>query len=147
MKTNSRHLKTTTLVALIAALAVFGLLHKGARAEDREEFLAFGVQGITRGQTVRLHAVPLGVATVQSVELMIYDSQGNLLAHSSERLLPGQAASLELPFPERDSNRLEIYGVMRFVNGRPRTGYVIPTMETIDDSTGKTIFMGVDPTG
>jgi hypothetical protein len=149
MKANSRHLKATTLVALIAALAVFGLLHKRARAEDKEEFLAFGVTGITRGQTARLHAVPVGVQDPHLVELIIYDSQGNVLAQSSQRLVPGRAATLSLDFASVgvETNRLEIYTVMRFVNGAPRRGYIIPTMEVIDDDTGKTLFMSVDPTG
>jgi hypothetical protein len=118
-----------------------------ASAEGRGEFLAFGVLGITPGQTARLHAVALGVPETQEVELLIYDSRGHVLARSPERLHPGRPATLALPFIERDGNRLELYAVIRLVNGAPRRGYVISTLEVVDDATGKTMFASVNPEG
>ena len=140
--------KSKLIVALALVTLVAGVVNHGrVRAEDKEEFLAFGVFGITGGQTARLHAVPVGVASAQLVELMFFDRNGNLLAQSTERLLPGQAASLDFAPVGVEISRKEIYAVMRFVNGRPRRGYVIPTVEVIDDFTRKTIFMIADPEG
>ena len=138
---------------LIAAFALFTFLAAGVvnnsrvSAEDKEELLASGVFGITGEQTARLHAVPVGVAIPKHVDLMFFDRNGNLLAQSTERLLPGQAASLDFNPVGVENSRKEIYAVMRFVNGRPRRGYVIPTVEVIDDFSRKTIFMIADPEG
>jgi hypothetical protein len=148
MKTPNTKTKRVSLIALAVVIACVCIVsRRAAGAEDKLDFLAFGVVGITPGQTVRLHAVSVGVPDVQNVELMFFDSQGNLLGHSFERLLPGRAASLDFTPIDVRFNRMEIYSVMRFVNGSPRRGYVIPTAEVIDDSTGKTIFMSGDPTG
>jgi hypothetical protein len=149
--------RTLTIAAVLVALAgltAFGVLRWTRPAEaqserptaEREDFLAFGVVGITPGQTVRLHAVSVGVPDIQDVELLIYDSEGHLLVRSPERLRPGRPATLALPFA-RDSIRLEVYAVIRLMNGAPRRGYVIPTLEVVDDATGKTIFALVNPEG
>jgi hypothetical protein len=69
----------------------------------------FGVLGITGGQTARLNVVsltpppepdrstppPEPERPVQ-VELMFFDSQGNVLLRSTETLMPGHAAFLDL---------------------------------------------------
>ena len=146
---------TIAVVVALAALMALGAFRWTRRAEAQSErstaepgeFLAFGVLGITPGQTVRLHAVSVGVSDIQDVELLIYDSEGHLLVRSPERLRPGRSATLALPFVARDSIRLELYAVIRLVNGAPRRGYVIPTLEVVDDATGKSIFTLANPEG
>ena len=156
MKTKPTLTIATVLFALTALLtlgAFRGMRRAHAQSEttaadtsaaERKDFLAFGVPP---GQTARLHTVSVGVTDVQDVELLIYDSQRHVLARSFERLHPGRAATLALPFIEREGNRLELYAVIRLVNGSPRRGYVISTLEVVDDATGKTIFAFADPEG
>jgi hypothetical protein len=160
MKTK-RTLTIATVLLALSVLVTLGIFRGTSRAlaqsetpaaddasaAGRGEFLAFGVLGITPGQTARLHAVVLGVPETQEVELLIYDSRGHVLARSPERLHPGRPATLALPFIERDGNRLELYAVIRLVNGAPRRGYVISTLEVVDDDTGKTMFASVNPEG
>ncbi|HJQ23113.1 MAG TPA: hypothetical protein VKA60_04300 [Blastocatellia bacterium] len=151
MKTLNTKSKRLSLLAL-AAMVIAGVCvvsYRAARAEDKTDFLAFGVSTITTGQTARCHAVSVGVGEVQYVELMFFDSQGNLLARSAERVLPGRAASLEFTPPNTNlaPSRVEVYAVMRFINGSPKRGYVIPTVEVIDNDSGKTIFLFTNPEG
>src|ERR1051325_8616132 len=151
MKLRNTKTRTISLIALIAIVivGVWVVSRRAARAEDRTDFLAFGVAGITSGQTARFHAVSVGVGEGEHVELMFFDRQGNLLAQSTERLMPGRSASLDFTPPNADValGRVEVYAVMRFVNGSPKRGYVIPTVEVMDNATGKTIFLFGDPTG
>lgn len=118
-------------------------------AEAGEEFLAFGVTGIVHGQSARLHAVAVGVPHDQPVELLIFDNDGNLLAHSTQRLSPGHAVTLNLPYTGSPTNvnRMEFHAVVRFINRKPRKGYVISTIEVVDDLTGGTIYAVADPEG
>lgn len=148
LNTKSNRLRLIALAAIVLA-SVYVVSHRAARAEDKTDFLAFGVSTITSGQTARFHAVSVGVGEVQFVELMFFDSDGNLLARSAERVLPGRSASLEFTPPDTKVglSRVEVYAVMRFINGSPRRGYVIPTVEVVDNDSGKTIFLFVDPTG
>jgi hypothetical protein len=148
MKKLSTRVKRFSLVAF-AVLVIAGVgYYRAAGAEDKTDFLAFGVSTITTGQTARFHAVSVGVGEAQYIELMLFDGQGNLLARSVERLLPGRSASLDFtPNADVAASRVEVYAVMRFIDGSPKRGYVIPTVEVVDNASGKTIFMSADPEG
>ena len=156
MKTNIN--KQTKLMAMIIAIVV-GVITFIAWPSSRQasaqqyQFLAYGVVNISPGQTARLHVVTVGIPDVQPAELVIYDRMGNTLTRSSERLLPGRAVALDLRFDEQNvantaavvGNRLQFYAEVRFA--KQHTGYVIPSLEVIDDATGKTILMVLDPLG
>ena len=97
METKFKIRIATGVLAVLGVFCIFHITGRGqdkpsalAEAESKHEFLAFGVFGITAGQTVRLHAVALGVPKAQDVELIIYDGQGEILARSIERLHPGR---------------------------------------------------------
>ena len=65
-----------------------------------------------------------------------------------ERLIPGKAVFLDLSFDQQPGvagARLEFYAAVRF--DRLRGGYVIPTLEVLEDATGKSLFMIADPMG
>jgi hypothetical protein len=135
--------------AIAATWAVSSSPLVAAAEENRDEFLAYGIANITRGQTARLHVVSIGNPNDVPAELVIYDSQGDVLAHSTEGLIPGKAVFLDLSFDQQPAvagNRLEFYAVVRFDLGRGR-GYVIPTLEVLEDATGKSILMIADPMG
>ena len=154
MKTNND--KQTKLMAMLMAIVV-GVITFMPWPTSREasaqqyQFLAYGVASISPGQTARLHVVTIGIPDVQPAELVIYDRLGNTLARSSERLVPGRTVALDLRFDEQNGvaavvgSRLEFYAEVRFA--RQHTGYVIPSLEVIDDATGKTMLMVADPLG
>ena len=147
--TRAKLTATAIVIGLLAATCVFFCSRPVAAREDSEEFLAYGVANITRGQTARFHVVSVGNPNDIPAELVIYDSHGNVLARSIEPLTPGKAAFLDLSFDQQPGvagNRLEFYAVVRFDLGHGR-GYVIPTLEVLEDATGKSIFMIADPMG
>jgi hypothetical protein len=117
--------------------------------------------GITHEQTARLNVVrlqpipegdrsspiPTGDRPVQ-VELSFFDSQGNLLLRSTETLMEGHAAFLDLngatPFPSGGvgdavglSNRAEIRGGVHVLSPIPEpdrnTLNLVPTLEVFDN--------------
>jgi hypothetical protein len=147
-RTRTKLIVTAIVIGMLAAAwAVSSTRPVAAGAENREELIAYGIANITRGQTARLHVVTVGNQNDVPAELVIYDSQGDVLTHSMERLIPGKAVFLDLSFdhqPGLAGNRLEFYAVVRFDPGRG-VGYVIPTLEVLEDATGKSIFMVVDP--
>jgi hypothetical protein len=81
--------------------------------------------------------------------MVIYDRLGNRLARSRVSLLPGKAVSLDLSFDAQTrtvgQNRLEFYAKVRFA--RLHTGYVIPSLEVVEDATGRTMRIVIDPIG
>jgi hypothetical protein len=132
----------------------------------------FGMFGIIREQTARVNVVlltpvptgdrsqpiPVGDRQVQ-VELSFFDSQGNLLLRSTETLMEGHAAFLDLNgatlFPPRGvgdavglSNRAEIRGGVHVLQPVPEpdrnTVNLVATVEVFDNDTGKTSF-GLTP--
>jgi hypothetical protein len=141
---------TAIVIGMLAALwSISTTRPVAAGEENREEILAFGIANITRGQTARLHVVTVGNPNDFPAELVIYDSQGNVLARSMERLIPGKAVFLDLSFDQQPGvagNRLEFYALVRFDRRRVQ-GYVIPTLEVLEDATGKSLFMVADPLG
>ena len=147
-RTRKRLIATAIVIGTLAATwAISTTRPVAAGAENREEFLAYGIANITQGQTARLHVVTVGNPDTVPAELVIYDTRGDVLTHSMERLIPGKAVFLDLSFDQQPGvagNRLEFYAVVRFDPGRGG-GYVIPTLEVLEDATGKSIFMIVDP--
>ena len=146
MKVRNTFLRVVSLVAFAAA--VFGaaaIFDQGrSRAADlnpQPDPPAFGMLGITREQTARLNVVNWGDVNpgpcrsrggevdpgpcrVQ-VEFMWFDSQGNILLRSTETLMPGHAAFLDLDGgtlprdtgpPSAGGNRTEIRAKIRLVD-------------------------------
>jgi hypothetical protein len=106
------------------------------------------VVGIASGQTARLNVVTVGVNHVVPVELTFLDDRGNVVARIVERLQPGQATALDFHFvPNPRGIRYPIRGLVRWGTQLGSEGYVIPTLEVIDDVTGRTLVLGGDPEG
>lgn len=143
-----------TIIATVATVIIWMVLpaSRGSAGDEYlDEFLAYGVANISQGQTARLHVVSIGNPDTQPAELVIYDRLGNVLARSFERLQPGRAAALDLKFADHSmgiaviGNRLEFSALVRF--NKLKRGYVIPSLEVMDDATGKTSLMIIDPIG
>ena len=145
MKVRNTFLRVVSLVAFAAA--VFGaaaIFDQGrSRAADfnpQPDLFVYGMIGITHEQTARLNVVNWGDVNpgpcrssggevdpgpcrVQ-VEFMWFDSQGNILLRSTETLMPGHAAFLDLDGgtlprdtgpPSAGGNRTEIRAKIRLV--------------------------------
>lgn len=156
MTTIGRRLRFLTAIAVVAiALATgsgwaLGNRHAAAYDGRGDRFYAFGVVGLARGQTARLHVITVGIPDTIPVELTIHDRSGHVLADSGTRLLAGQVVTLDLPFVEPPGaalSRLEIYAVVRLPAVRLRgQGYVIPTLEVVE-ADGRTGVLLVNPEG
>lgn len=149
MRTSATTKAAAVLLAL-AAVSTFGAVHP-AVGEDypHPRLFAFGTLGIARGQTARLNVTSVGPRIDITVEITFIDGQGRTLARKVELVRPGHAVFLDLPFTEpadAGGNRLAAHAVVR-LSRRPDRGYVIPTLEVIDDVTGFTTVLGGDPEG
>jgi len=112
---------------------------------------AFGMFGITQGQTARLNLVNLETGEFVPcirVELSFVDSDGNTLLQKVYDVDRGKSAFLDLngnQFVGR-SGRAQIRALARFV-GAPDTRddpffrNCLPTLEVIDNVTGRTNFI------
>jgi hypothetical protein len=138
---------------LVATLVVAGIgsswIAIRAKAQTATiEYLAFGVVGIAAGQTARLNAVTVGVQNDVPVELVFFDSDGKVAARTFERLAPGRAVFLDVPYvagPE--GKRMRIRALVRWGSQAAKGGYVIPTFEVVDDVTGRATVLGGNPEG
>ena len=183
MKVKNLVLRIFTLVAFAAIIvATAAILAGGAASRTAKPLrdpvsipcpscrINFGMLGITSGQTARLNVVRLGEPPEPDrsnphpeperpvqVELMFFDSQGNVLLRSTETLMPGHAAFLDfdgatLPREPADtfpptggiSNRTQIRGAVQ-VLGTPPTGdrNLAATVEVFDNfglDAGKSRF-------
>jgi len=150
MKTSTIPQRILTVTVLAACLVIAALIvarNRVAAFNPQPDPPALGMIGITSEQTarlnvVRLQPVPVGDRPVQ-VELMFFDSQGNLLSHSTETLMPGQAAFLDLDgatvLPGSAGSagtRAEIRGEVRMqpvpTGDRPNIN-LTPTLEVFDN--------------
>ena len=140
---------TAVLVGLAAVWLVWPANRDAAAEEYLDAYLAYGMASISPGETARLHVVTVGIPEAHPAELVIHDRLGNVLVRSSGRLLPGRAVALDLSFDAHGiavvGNRLEFQAEVRFA--KPGKGYVIPSLEIIEDATGRTTRGIVDPIG
>src|SRR3990170_5428881 len=105
----------------------------------------FGMVGITMGQTARLNVVNVidlnqistGDRNECMVELMFFDSDGEMLAMRMVSLDPGMAAFHDLRFPADVEGRFQIRAE-GMIMGDKMSCNVIPTLEIYDNETMKT---------
>jgi hypothetical protein len=130
---------------LAVALIALGVFDGKAFAFDPQpDPPAFGLVAISPGQVARFNVVCWGhsIGTVEPgpcrAELMFHSTDGRTIKSLLVSLKPGQAASLDLPFPTTATpNRLEI--IPCIVPGL-RSGRLIPTVEIFDSETGRTVL-------
>ena len=115
------------------------------------ELRTVGVLGLTAGQTARLNvfgppfpnglAVPAAPIRACSATLSFVDPQNNHLKDSNVLIAPGQSTFLDLnadtDLPARTA-RLQIRGVVTIQFPDPVFCSAIPTVEVIDNATGRT---------
>jgi hypothetical protein len=147
--------------ALAAAFILAGVPWGTARAEDfnpQPDPPGFGMFGITRGQTARLHVAIVGVDEHNPpadhnppsgrpgpwhVTLSFYNGDGRLLAQSSESVELGRAASLDFVAPAMPLGaRMRIRAALsvdRDANGI--VPCVKPAVEVLNNDTGRSAFI------
>jgi len=142
--------KILTVAVGFAFVAVACLVHfvRPVHAEQTP-FFVFGVTGIIPSETARLHVVSVGLRDAIPAQLVFLDGQGSILMQSAVELVPGRSVSLDLPFIERSAsgNRLSFYTRINLLSKPDKDGYVVSTLEVIDNNTGRTIRVIVDPEG
>ncbi len=143
-------MKAKNLFLTLALLAVAGVFFGVAQASAIKEVdpVAFGMFGITQGQTARLSVANLAsgelVPAVQ-VELSFIDGDGNTLLQKVHTIHQGKSAFLDLSgnqFAGR-GGRTQVRALVRFV-GTPDTRddpFFLPSVEVIDNATGRTSFL------
>jgi hypothetical protein len=141
---------TISSALTLGVIAAACILHFAPRTQAAESpFWVFGVSGIAPGETARLNVVTVGVRETVAAQLIFFDTNGGILMQTSVALVPGRAVSLDLPFLERSAvgNRLAFYPMVRLGAKPGGEGYVIPTVEVIDNATGRTSHVIEDPMG
>jgi hypothetical protein len=139
------------LIGIVAACTIW--LTERAKAQDQtvSALYAFGMVGIASGQTARLNVVTAGVENDFTMELLFLDSEAKILLRSVEKVVPGHAVLLDLHYnaipPPINDRRHQIRALVKFTNQPARKGYILPSLEVIDDITGRTTVLGGNPEG
>jgi hypothetical protein len=151
-KGEMKTMKARNLFLVLVLLAAMGAFFGATQASSIQEISprAFGMFGITQGQTARLSMVSLETGELLpaiQVELSFIDSDGNTLLQKVHTLHQGKAVALDLNgnlFAGR--GRTQIRALVRFI-GTPDTRddpffrNCLPTMEVVDNTTGRTSFI------
>ncbi|HEY2933258.1 MAG TPA: hypothetical protein VGK99_16075 [Acidobacteriota bacterium] len=157
MKTQLKPGRKILASVAVALLATVWVLWSGRQAlavpPVDPDLIATGLVGVTFGQSVQLNvsnADPPEPSRPVSVELMIFDADGVMVAHSTERLIGGRSASLMLnrdTLPGRAGNRVGLRGLMRAQPPDPVTptdpnhrAKLIASFEVVDNATQRTLF-------
>lgn len=138
-----------SLLAVALLVASGGAMWFANRAEAQDTratgYLATGIVGIVSGQTARINVVTIGVGHDVPVELTFLDDQGNVVGRIVERLQPGRATSLDFHFvPNPRGVRYPLRALVRWGTNLGPEGYVIPTLEVVEDVTGRSQVLGID---
>jgi len=104
---------------------------------------AFGMIGITSGETMQLNVVNVEINGVPPdpcrVQLRFLDAAGNALKQQVVSLKPRQAASLQISGPVTTSaQRAEIHPVVLLTENEPAGCSAIGTVEVFDSTTLRT---------
>jgi hypothetical protein len=159
MKSPNTKLKLIAVVALVAIAACFVVRARAAAQPAPVKPVLFGMVGITRNQTARINVVnlinppdPDAPPTTTQVTMTFVDSDGNVLRNTDGQLVrreatlaPGHSAFLQIagdPFIGRDEVRVNFRPVVRVLVQPPDPDrVVVPTLEVIDNATGKTTLL------
>jgi hypothetical protein len=138
-----------TSMAVVAAIAITGTVWFTNRAHAQTRgaagFLASGMVTIVSGQSLRLNAVSVNVVHDVPVELLLFDSQGNVVGRAVQTLAPGHSTSLEFHLPPGPiASRMQVRTIVRWATQLGTDGYIIPTLESVDDATGRTTVLEPD---
>lgn len=141
-----------TSMAIVAAIAITGIVWFAGRALAQTKgatgFLASGIVTIVSGQSLRLNAASVNVGHDVPVELLLLDSQGTVVGRAVQTLPPGHSTSLEFHLPPGPiASRMQVRMLVRWATQLGTDGYIIPTLESVDDVTGRTTVLGGNPEG
>lgn len=144
MKRYCANLRLTIPIALAGALvfAFAGLSSKSTSASFSLR-RSTGTVVIAKGQTARLNVVNTG-QTGTTIVIALVEETERIVVESKKTLAAGQAVMLEFSKDSliREENRIQLYGLIKFVDTVDTriADKIIPTLEILDNETGKTIF-------
>ena len=143
-----RKVASLSMVAVTAAIALLWCVKGGQGQTKVAGYWAWGMMGVATGQTLRFNAVSVDVDHEVPVELLLLDGEANVVARKVDRLKPGHSTYLDFPFPnDGRTNRVQLRALVRWGAGLGKDGYLISSMEVIDDATGRTTVAAFpDPT-
>jgi len=142
-------------VCLLAGLVFSSVPYANAQMLPglRSPYVTFGMVSLAAGQSARINAylLPMGGPIIAGascqVTFSIVNDQGATVAANTVPVNPNQAVHFDYPAPLATS--VEIRGTVRTAFSDPsaspvavnRTCVVIPTMEIIEQSTGRTALL------
>ena len=160
MKTLSRIAKSLAIAAMLAILLVWATHRAGARptCPGCTEVALFGMLGLTDSQTARLNVVntATGEPPVTLVTTFINDSGQTMMNSDGQpyesTLILGSGQSGHLDLTTSGPGRLKfrakvVTQVPSNLQGRDRPDPILPTLEIIDNATGKTCLIANSPSG
>ena len=138
------------VISLALAVAAAALTAPPARAEKGGQQgasgLTTGIVGIAAGQTARLAVWNKGQEPIL-VELRFVDEQGKVLIQCNDIVEAGKSMTEDWPCcggvePDQSGgpHRVELQAQFR-TNASREIGLLVPTLQVIDDATGKTSWM------
>jgi hypothetical protein len=144
MKLRSHSVKLFLLAMLIAVATPWAGNTTSARQTDSVARTAnFGSIGATRGQTVRLTSLVVGPSNIP-VEFVFLDAEGNVLAALNDEIMPERFHSFDLNLDTlgRFDGRLQLRALVKYSVHAEHIDVekLIPSLEVIDNKTGKTTF-------
>ncbi|MCI0389971.1 MAG: hypothetical protein MOB07_14575 [Acidobacteria bacterium] len=137
MKTRKMLWKAIVLVMLVAACVAWASASKKDKLQEIK--IGTGLIGVTKGQIVRLNVANVFGTEGIRMELTLLDNGGKVLIQCNGLVLPGMSLSDEFTPQCCDGTRTEVRAVVRIIDPDDRRviDEVAPTLEVIDDATGK----------
>jgi hypothetical protein len=137
MKRIQQFSKLFVLVALFAAAAPWTTSRTSARQTDSVgRTVNFGSIGVARGQTVRITGLAVAPCNIPA-EFVFLDGEGGVIAAQDFHIPPEHFDLIGLK-----ADRLQLRGLVKYTVHAEHIDVerLIPTLEIIDNKTGRTTF-------
>jgi hypothetical protein len=136
--------KLIVLVALFAVAAPWTTTSTSARQTDTvDRSVNFGSIGLARGQTVRITGLAVAPCNIPA-EFVFLDGEGGVIAAQDFHIPPEHFESFDLNFDliGLKADRLQLRGLVKYTVHAEHIDVerLIPTLEIIDNKTGRTAF-------
>ena len=137
-------LASLSMAAISLAMGTIWFVKASHAQPKATGYRAWGMMGVATGQTLRFNAASVSVDHEVPVDLIVLDGEANVVGRKIDRLQPGHATFVDVPFPAgARTNRVQLRGLVRWGSDLGREGYLISSIEVIDDATGKTTVLAI----
>lgn len=136
-----KHLTWATLASLVALCMLASASAQSADTIDRT--LNFGSIGLSKGHTIRVTGLAVGPCNIPA-EIVLLDAEGVVVGATNLETMPERFQSFDLDFDSlrvRDL-RVQLRVVVKYLVHAEHAAdeQLVPTVEIIDNKTGKTTF-------